>query len=415
MNKLWIVFRYELRRVIEKRAWQVITLLLVAAILIGLSFPRFTGAGEEAEQAAADVTTLAALLHFENPDDQPGIGSLLRAAMPQVLFQQSESGGETLDAAVLNGSADFALDIRSALDYDYIVGSGDRYGETEMTIAALMTQAAQSQQMVADGLTPEQAQAVLTATPQAETRRLGEDPWAAFMSAYVVVFLLYMAIALYGNMVASGVGAEKSTRAMELLITSAKPTDLIFGKVLGMGSAALLQLLLVLVAGKIGYHLNLQYWVDSAMISAIFGMSAATMAYMLVFFVLGFFLYAFLYAAVGSLVSSTEELSSAIMPVTMLYIVVFVVVISGTTAGVVDSGAMLVASFIPLSSPMAMFARIVMGHPATWEIILSIALLAGGLLLVGYAASGIYQLGVLLYGQKADAKTLWRAIRRQAG
>jgi ABC-2 type transport system permease protein len=258
---------------------------------------------------------------------------------------------------------------------------------------------------------PENAAALAAARATGETVALGRDGLVSYIHTYVLVMLLYMAVALYGQFVAGSVAAEKSNRAMELLITNARPTQLMFGKVLGAGTAGLLQMSLFLAAAFAGYHINYELWQGDALMRAVFAMPASLACYAALFFVLGFFLYASLYAALGSLVSRSEEVSTTTMPVTLVFIVSFMVVMVSAGTGNVENAAMYAASFIPFTSPMAMFVRIAMGAPTAVEIALSVGILAISAMLVALTAAGIYRVGVLLYGKPPKIKELYRTLR----
>lgn len=135
--------------------------------------------------------------------------------------------------------------------------------------------------------------------------------------------------------------------------------------------------------------------------------------YMLLFFVLGFFIYAFLFGAVGSTVSKVEDINTAVMPITMLFIVAFMVVIFSMSSGNVDNILMIVCSYIPFTSPMAMFTRIAMSTVPIYEIIISTVILVASLFGVGILSAKIYRVGVLLYGTKPKIgsiiKSIWKA------
>ena len=123
---------------------------------------------------------------------------------------------------------------------------------------------------------------------------------------------------------------------------------------------------------------------------------------MLVFFVLGFFIYAFLYGAVGSTVSKLEDVNTAVLPITFSFIIAFMVVMFSITSGSVDNLAIKICSFIPFTSPMAMFTRIAMSTVPIYEIIISIAILVASVVGIGVLSAKIYRVGVLLYGTKPN-------------
>lgn len=130
-----------------------------------------------------------------------------------------------------------------------------------------------------------------------------------------MIFALYTVIMLYGQLVATNVASEKSSRAMEVLITSAKPTSMMFGKVFASCIVGFTQLVLVFGSALLFYNIN-KAQLQNPVIASIFDMPINLFIYMLVFFVLGFLIYAFLYGAIGSTASKLEDISTMVLPVT---------------------------------------------------------------------------------------------------
>ena len=133
-------------------------------------------------------------------------------------------------------------------------------------------------------------------------------------------------------------------------------------------------------------------------IESIFGMPAQLIIYTFIFFILGFFIYAFLYGAIGSMASKLEDLNTAVMPVTMIFIAAFIIVMVSMSSGNVDNLLMQVCSYIPLTSPMAMFTRIAMGNVSTLSVMISIVILFASTIGIGWIAAKIYRIGVSMYG-----------------
>ncbi|MBP3436036.1 MAG: ABC transporter permease, partial [Clostridia bacterium] len=135
--------------------------------------------------------------------------------------------------------------------------------------------------------------------------------------------------------------------------------------------------------------------------------------YMLVFFLLGFLIYAFLYGAISSTVSKLEDINTAVQPVTFLFLFGFMVVIFSMTSGSVDNVLMTVCSYIPLTSPMAMFTRIAMSAVSWYEIAISIVILVASTFGIGVLSAKIYRVGVLMYGTSPKIgniiKAVWKA------
>jgi ABC-2 type transport system permease protein len=200
---------------------------------------------------------------------------------------------------------------------------------------------------------------------------------------------------------------------MEVLITSAKPTAMMFGKVLASCLAGLIQLVAVFGSALLFYQLNKSYWGGNPIVDSIFNIPPELLVYMLVFFVLGFLIYAFLFGAIGSTATKLEDINTSTMPLMFLFVITFVVVMFSMTSGDVDNTLLKVCSYIPFTSPMAMFTRIAMSTVAWYEIALSIAILVGSTVGVGFVAAKIYRVGVLLYGTTPKLghvlKMVWKA------
>ncbi len=226
-----------------------------------------------------------------------------------------------------------------------------------------------------------------------------------------MIFALYSVILLYGQMIASNVATEKSSKAMELLVTSAKPVSMMFGKVLAACVAGLLQLIIVFGTAFLSFNLNKDYWSGNMIVNSVFNIPADLLLYMLVFFILGFFIYAFLYGAVGSTATKLEDINTSVMPITFLFIAGFLVVMISLASGNVDGTLLKVCSYIPFTSPMAMFTRIAMSVVPAHEIIISIAILVLSVIAVGIISAKIYRIGVLLYGTKPKLKDIIKMIK----
>lgn len=416
MKQMGTVFRFEFGNYLRNKTYRILTILVVAGVLIGMSWPRISkmiqgeGAGGDAAQQQIQAQSVAVACTPGEISARDMAGDLA-AQLPLYAWTGVDMDEAALTEAVRAGEYDAGLWMDGALAYRYIVQNTSMYDTSEYMIGEAVGNAYRTRAMTGLGMAAEESAALAAARAQGETVAINKDGHAAYLYTYVLVMMLYMAVALYGQFVSTSVAAEKSNRAMELLITSARPTRLMFGKVLGSGAAGLLQMSLFLVAAYAGYHLNREIWQGNALMQAVFAMPGSIFAYALTFFVLGFFLYASLYGALGSLVSRTEEVSTATMPVTMLFIVAFIVVITSAAAGSVDNALMKAASFVPFTSPMAMFVRITMGAPAAWEIVLSIAILAVSTVVVAMIAAGIYRVGVLLYGKPPKMKELFLAVR----
>lgn len=226
---------------------------------------------------------------------------------------------------------------------------------------------------------------------------------------YVMLFVLYMTVLLYGQMIATDVATEKSSRVMELLISSAPPMMHMFGKIVGIALLGLTQMIILLGGGYFAIQANQ----DSAAgeffeVMGIMDNDPVIYIYAIVFFLLGYFLYATLAAMLGSLVSRIEDVNQLIMPMTMLIVIAFVIAMTGL--GIPESTLITVTSYIPFFTPMIMFLRIGMLNIPFWEIGLSIGIMIVTIALFAALAARVYKGGVLMYGKSGSLKDFKRAI-----
>jgi ABC-2 type transport system permease protein len=239
---------------------------------------------------------------------------------------------------------------------------------------------------------------------------------SSYLLAFGMTLLIFMMIVLYGNWVAMSVVEEKSSRVMEVILNAASPFELLGGKVFGVGSAAFLQYLAILLAG--GLALLLQDRVATLVLGAGAGVSlpegltVTLLVLFCVYGVLGFLLYAVLYAAAGSLVSRQEDVNGAVMPMTMITMVGYLIAVyAGTGLLDIRAGWVAVLSQIPFISPFIMPSRIAAGQVTGWEVALSIVILVATIPVALWIAARVYAAGVLLYGQRPSMRAVWRLMR----
>jgi len=238
----------------------------------------------------------------------------------------------------------------------------------------------------------------------------GESGEASFALAYAMAFLLYMALLLYGVQVMSAVVEEKSNRLNEVLVSSLSPFELLFGKIIGVGSAALVQLGL---------------WVGTAMmlttfrgeIASVFGVpetavmavpiptvSPALLVVSLLFFMLGFLLYSSAYAAVGAMCNTMQETQQASLPVTLMVIVGFFTVFN--VLGDPTGSTARLFSLIPLFAPLIVPVRYSLNPLGAGELLAAALSTLLGAIIVAWFAGRIYRVGILAHGKRPKIKEL---------
>lgn len=227
-------------------------------------------------------------------------------------------------------------------------------------------------------------------------------------------YLIMMFIIIYGNMVMRSVIEEKTSRIIEIIISSVKPFQLMMGKIIGTSLAGILQFLIWSILGGILFMLFtsvlqdlevLQLYINEFLKLPLFTMFIG----FIVYFIGGYFLYSSFYASIGAAVDSETDSQQFLLPIIMplmlgVYVGFFTVIDDphGTVATIF--------SMIPLTSPIVMLMRIPFGVPL-WQLLLSIAILFGTFLGVVWFASKIYRIGILMYGKKPTYKEIFRWLR----
>ena len=236
---------------------------------------------------------------------------------------------------------------------------------------------------------------------------------AAFFVAYVVSLLLYMGILLYGVTVMRSVVLEKSSRVMEVVVSCARPWDLMLGKVLGIGMLGLTQLGLWIALGAVGSAFKgplLAHFLGPSAASIVMpGIGAGQLAVVVVFFLGGYFLYSAIFAAVGAANDSERDAQQAQMPVMMVLIVASMCfpIISGAPR---DPLAVVLTT-IPFFSPVLMPMRVLLTPVPVWQLALSLVSLLATIALALWGAARIFRVGILMYGKRSTLRELGRWVR----
>ncbi|HPF88175.1 MAG TPA: ABC transporter permease [Candidatus Limiplasma sp.] len=424
MKQFQSVFRFEMGGYFKSKIYLVMTALFAVVLMIVLSFPNIKtllGSEEEAvqpttitqvDQLMADTVSGGDVIALVNQNGALSDEALvlLANAMGTSMYLTQEDVQAVRDA-VKNGTYAGAVVIEDAQTATYIAPTLTLDDETASVLYTAMTGVTRYEMLQSLGVSQAETEEILNPPVSVNVENLGVSQTDTFFYTYIMLMALYMAIMIYGQLVASSVATEKGSRTMELLITSARPNSLLFGKIIAAGLSGLIQMAVLFGSAVLFYHINASAWAGNAVIASIFNMPLPMVGYVLLFFLLGFFLYAFMFGAVGSLVSRVEDVSASIMPIMMCFVFAFIVVITAVSSGNADSTLMIVCSYIPLTSPMAMFARVAMSMPAWYEIVISVVLLLATTVGIGFLSASIYRMGVLMYGKAPKPAELVKVIR----
>lgn len=407
MNKFWIVLWHTYITKLKAKSFIVITLIVSL-----LTFA---------------VTNLNHIIGFFNKDEKKIIGVIDQTEMlyEPLKTQLAKNRDRNLELKLFHGTEKEAKQkvksekwdafltlayddkqLPKATYYANTIADSDTPGKLEQALQQLKTALATAK----IGLKPEQVTQLyepvsfqkIALEKNAKTE---EELNQARGLVYALVFAMYMFVLMYGSMIASEVATEKSSRVMEILISSVPPVQQMFGKILGVALLSLTQFAILFTIGFSSLKSNSKELLKMLGISHI---PVSTLVYAAVFFLLGYLLYATLFATLGSMVSRLEDVQMMVTPVTLLVLASFFIAMFGLDSP--ESSFITVTSFIPFFAPLIMFLRIGMLDVAGWEIALSLALLIGTIGLFAFVGAKIYRGGVLMYGRSTSWKDMKKAM-----
>lgn len=237
-----------------------------------------------------------------------------------------------------------------------------------------------------------------------------EDSGAGFAMVFIIAFLIYVTVLLYGQVVLGAIVEEKETRIAEILFSSVRPFHLMLGKLIGVSLMALTQLGIWLAAFAAVAIYLLPALVASGVAVNLPQLPAVFFIYFLLFFMLGYFIYATIYVLVGSMVTTTQEGGQMAMPVVFLLMAGLYLAFPVIRAP--NSSFAFWVSMVPFFSPITMLVRIVSQTPPFWQIALSLVIGCVTVVLLLWLASRIYRIGMLMYGKKATIPEVMRWVRQ---
>jgi ABC-2 type transport system permease protein len=423
MRELLIVLQREFVERVRTRSFIISTILTPLLLLLfglGPSLVNRMRTGGEYRLAVVDETPhrlggrvqeILAPAGEADPDNRfriellPGPAGDQRATLDARVTGDELDGYLVLPAGLASGDP---ADLRSR---DAVPGS------TRRQIAAAVSTAVQAERMQSAGIAPQQLGAILQPV-KVNTIRLtatGEKAQsdAGLIFAILVGFFLYILILLFGPQVMQSVQEEKQNRIAEVLVSSVRAPQLMLGKVLGVGLAALLQVgIWAALATLIMTFRNqlMSFGLPEGLFTTLMsGANAGVLVSALLYLIFGFFLYATLFAAAGSAMASSEDAQRFTFPLIMPLVIPMIMADSIVSAP--QDTVAVVLSWIPLTSPLVMPMRIGAGGASTVEIVGTIAELALSVVALGWVAGKVYRVGILSTGKRPTFGEMIRWIR----
>ena len=431
MDKIWLVIQREYLSRVKKKSF------LLATLLTPLIFPAIMAvfvwiAVEEKENQSLRI--------IEVVDENK---LFFMESSQQYAFSFSDSSPEEAKLLVQNGDRYGFLyipkiDLKNPQGITF-------YGEENPSMSLVsylessLKKKIEDQRLYDSGIDPQILSDIRTSVDlkSITLNQKGEEKVSDATVNYAIGFLagilIYMFIFIYGNQIMQGVIEEKSSRIVEILVSSLKPFQLMMGKIVGIAGVGLTQLLIwiiligtltTVVTGILGLQMPQEQAMELAqadmiqtdnsefteILQVIAGIDFISIISSFIFYFLGgYLLYGALFAGVGSAVDAPSDAQQFMLPVTVPLIVaymgLFVFVLQDP-----NSTTSFWLSIIPLTSPIAMMGRVSYGVPF-WELGLSMLLLILGFLATTWLAGKIYRIGILMHGTKPSYKTLWKWIK----
>ncbi len=384
-RRLWLVARREWNQRVRTLAFRISTLISILIVGALILVPDMYGGG-----ADAPTVGLVGESSPELPDLVRASGDQLGLSVEIHEFREGSAGRAALrsdDVSVL------------LVDQQQLVWKAETDDQLEAAVTSAV-QVLQQREAIAElRLTPQEARRLLGA-PDLPSTSL--EPFTQQRSereelAWVGLVVLFTAIAFYGGFLLVGVVEEKSSRVVEVLLSRLRPTELLAGKIWGIGLVGLAQLALVAGSALIALRFSENTTATT---------TPSTIGWIVIWFVLGYGFYSVLYATAGSLVSRQEEAQSIQFPISAVLLVAYVLSMQATQSP--DGTAALVGSFLPPTAPMVMIVRIAHGSVPWWEIALSIVSITVAIYALIRLAGRIYAGAVLRVGPRLRLTEAWR-------
>lgn len=416
MKKFITVLQFELKNYFKNKTYIITTLLLVFIVGILLTLPRFVDMSEffgvpmdslkkEKEEVPEEEYQKFALL------DQNGFikdQTILQVAFPETKWMIAKDIQE-IKSLVEREEADCGFVVKSTTELEYyVINKGMMDSNTEIFKEILNTIGRQIY-CQKNGLDYEAIQKAFNQPVNVKEQVLGKDTMKNYWYCYFLIIIIFMMIIFYCNMIATAITAEKSNRSIEVLVTSVNSNYLIFGKVIAGALAGVVQTGLIIAEILVLYKVNREYW--NGELDMFMKIPAESLIAFAIFGLGGFLFYAFCYGAVGALVSKTEDLNKSTGGIQMLIMFVYFGVLMQLQN--TDGIFIKVASFLPISSYSAMFARVALGKVEPWEVLVSFIILLLSVIGVGILGAKIYRMGTLRYGNPIKISQALKTLRQK--
>lgn len=414
MREFWIIFKQAFLTKAKTKSFIITTVIVMAGMFLLSNLPRIL---ETFEGLGSDEATELKVVDTTGQLKDP-LAAVLQANESDITLESTDQSESDLKKQVQDKDIDSFLTL-SLDDKNTIQATYTTLSSIETSLPDTLRNALQTVQagIKADelSLSSDQVDSLFTQVNfeknNISSSAKSEDELnQARVLVYILMFVIYFAVILYSSMIATEVATEKSSRVMEILISSVSPVKHMFAKVLGIGSLGIVQIIIYGITGFIAFKTSASDVTEGlGSFINLKDINPVTLVYAVVFFLLGYFLYATLAALLGSLVSRTEDVQQMIMPMTLLIVAAFILAASGL--GNPELTYLKYASFFPFFTPLVMFLRVGMLDLPLWEPLLAIAIMLVTIFVLGWFGARVYRGGVLMYGPSRSLKDIKKAIQ----
>jgi ABC-2 type transport system permease protein len=432
MRNIWLIIRREYLERVRTRSFLVLTLLVPGIMTVVMILPaKLATMGDKAQHLVVVTSTpqfgemfrqrfLSASKETDNDNDDEAESQTNTAKQtqePDYIIEVDSNPTEAERAVLRDKVTSQAIDGFLWLSDDAIASGKVTWTSRNMAgfgerarLSDVLNRIIQYDRLSRNGSTGEQAEALLKpikveAVRMERGRESKGRGSGKFLEVVVMVMLLYMAVLLYGISVMRSVLEEKNSRILEVLLSSATSTQLMTGKLLGVGAVGLTQILVwVVMAGVFALPAMAMQPAFSDL-----QIPLGVLVAFAVFFFLGYFLYSTIYATIGA-ITTTEQEGQQLQFFVVIPLVLSVFMLAPVVRSP-DAPMMVWMSMIPFFAPVLMYARIVVQTPPLWQIALSLSLLIATIAGLLVLCARIYRIGILIYGKRPNLPEILKWLK----
>lgn len=409
MNNVFKIFLFEFKNKFKEKSIMISAIIMISMIFIGTFIPsiinKTMNKSEEEiiKEKAKEMEKIGIIINDKNIE-------------PFVLNEQLKQ------AKKYNNEADLIKDIKSKdIKMGFVILNATKYkilrSGSEFTFSIIndygikdnLSIYAKNKFYNEHNIDPKLVSDAEKIEVSSVTEDIGKSAENNYFIAYVGTFVIYFIIIMFGVAVSTSIAREKNDRTMELLITNTSSTSLIIGKVFASLVFSIGQIIAMLLVGVLGILINKTSYPPNFLNILVQNISPTLIIVFLVFAFFGCLMYFFIYAALGSLVSRVEDVNNAIGPIQTIFVIAFMVSMMGMSTP--SSPILTISSFIPFTSPMAMFVRYSMTVVPLIEVIISLLLLIIATILLAILSIKIYRQATLNYGNKLSLMKVLKSIK----